>query len=79
MLLTDKILEYVKAHPGCRQREIAKYCHLWFLSNTFLNAMQRAYKDGLIDCEYFSDPANMEYYNKWYLTDAGRRALIFVE
>ena len=74
-----KILEYVRDCPYCRQRYIAKACHTWFLNEDFLNALQRLYKGGFIDCRYHHDPAQMEFYNEWYLTNKGECAIMNVE
>ena len=74
--MENKILNYIAEHPYCRQREIARACHIWLCSQLFLDSLYNLYKNKLIDCEYFSDPANIEYYNKWYLTEAGKCAII---
>lgn len=74
--MENKILNYIAEHPYCRQREIASGCHVWLCNQLFLDSLHNLYKNELIDCEFFSDPANVEYYNKWYLTEVGKRAII---
>ena len=77
--LEMKILRYLADHPYTRQRYIASFCHLWLCNEEFLTSLHNVYKAGLVDCEYHHDPAQMEFYNLWYLTDAGKCAIINTE
>lgn len=74
-----KILEYINEHPYCRQRYIASAYHIWLCDKNFLNALYRLHKDGFIDCESHNDSAQMEFFNLWYLTDKGKRAIMNIE
>ena len=65
--LTNTILECIAHNPGCRQRYIASYCHVWYLDSVFLKTLFALRDSGLIYSESYSDPAQMEYYNKWYI------------
>ena len=77
--LEIKILNFLSNHPYSRQRVIASRCHLWLCDEYFLDALHNVYKAGLIDCEYRHDFAQMEFYNLWFLTDAGKSAIIDIE
>ena len=65
--MKEQIFEIIKAHPGVRLREIAGYIHIWHLNKYFLKAMRELEMvDDKIYNVSFQDPANMEFYNKWY-------------
>ena len=66
-----KILETIGAMPGCRQREIASVIGVWQCNAIFMGCLRNLEELGVIDSESYSDPANMEYVYKWYLTDKG--------
>ena len=70
-----KILEYLSQHPYSRQRYIAGACRTWLCSEEFLTSLHNVYKSGLVVCEYHHDPAQMEFYNLWFLTDKGKEAV----
>lgn len=65
--MKDQILDYLRKHPGARKREIAGHLHIWLCSFDFLAAIDDLYEDGLIRYETYRDPAQMEYYDKWYV------------
>ena len=65
--MKEKIYNYIKANPGCRQREIASALHIWLCSKEFLNALHELQDEKKIGCSVFQDPAQMEYYYRWYL------------
>ena len=65
--MREKILEYLTNHPGARKREIASFLKVWQCSFEFLATIDDMCEDNLIRAESFSDPANMEYYDKWYV------------
>ena len=68
--MKEQIFEIIKAHPGVRLREIAGYIHIWHLNKYFLKAMRELEMvDGKIYNVSFQDPANMEFYNKWYIKE----------
>ena len=74
-----KILEAIAAMPGCRQRFIASVIGVWQCDGLFLNTLNALEEWGLIRRENYSDPANMEYFYKWYLTDKGKCAIMNTE
>ena len=67
--MKEAIYNYIKANPGCRQREIASELHIWLCSSEFLDALADMRDENLIRCEVYSDPAQMEYYYKWYIVE----------
>ena len=77
--MDKKILEYIRENPGCRQRYIASSIRVWQCDNVFLNTLHSLEKSGFIYRKSYSDPANMEYFYKWYLTDAGECAIMNTE
>lgn len=74
-----KILEAIAAMPGCRQRSIASAIRVWQCDATFLECLRDLRAEGLIYRINHSDPANMEFFYKWYLTNAGERAIMNTE
>ena len=74
-----KILETIAAMPGCRQRSIASAIGVWQCDGLFLNTLHALEGWGLIRRENYSDPANMEFFYKWYLTNKGECAIMNIE
>lgn len=66
--MKEEIMRIIAENPGVRKRHIAHLLGVWQCDHTFLRAMIDLEKEGLIFCRSFSDPANMEYYDKWYLS-----------
>lgn len=66
--MKEEIMRIIAENPGVRKRHIAYLLGIWQCDRTFLRAMIDLEKEGLIFCRSFSDPANMEYYDKWYLS-----------
>ena len=64
--MEEKILSYLRKHPGARKREIASHLHVWQCSFEFLATIDDLCEDGLIREEIYRDPAQMEFYSKWY-------------
>ena len=68
--MKEQIFEIIKAHPGVRLREIAGYIQIWHLNKYFLKTMNELEMvDNRIYNISFQDPANMEFYNKWYIKE----------
>ena len=67
--MKEKIYNYIKENPGCRQREIASELHVWLCSNEFLDALRSLEFDNRIYNVSYRDPANMEFYLKWYIVE----------
>lgn len=74
-----KILETIAAMPGCRQRSIASAIGVWQCDAVFLECLRDLRDAGLIYRINYSDPANMEFFYKWYLTNDGECAIINTE
>lgn len=75
--MENKILSCLNRWPGSRKREIASEIHC-FVDGTFLHLFSELEKNGLIQRITVNDPANMEFYDKWYLTEAGYSAIMNV-
>lgn len=67
--MREKILEYLRTNPGAHKRNIASFLKVWQCSFEFLATMDDLYEDGLIRSEIYRDPAQMEYYEKWYVVE----------
>lgn len=67
--LVESIITYIKKHPGCRKREIAGSLHIWQCDTRFLHAMGELERYGVIKSVIYRDPAQMEYYDKWYIVN----------
>ena len=65
--MKEKILEYLERHPGARKRYIASYLRVWQCSHDFLRAMADLEADRKIRRELYKDPAQMEFFDKWYV------------
>lgn len=74
-----KILEAIAAMPGCRQRSIASAIGVWQCDAIFLECLRNLRAAGLIYRIDHSDPANMEFFYKWYLTNKGECAIMNTE
>lgn len=70
--MDKEILKAIAAMPGCRQRSIASTIGVWQCDAIFMGCLHNLEDLGFIYRENYSDPANMEYYYKWYLTDKGK-------
>ena len=77
--MEEKILACLNRYPGSRKREIAGSLRIWLCDKLFLDTMNKLKNDGLIKYITINDPANMEFYDKWYLTEAGYCAIMNVD
>lgn len=75
--MEKKILTYLNRWPGARKRSIARGVRVF--SATLIPLMSQMEKDGLIQRVTIKDPANMEFYDKWYLTEAGYYAIMNID
>ena len=66
MTLKNEILRYIMNHPGCRKRTIAEDIGIWQCDTQFLAAMCELEQEKMITSELIRDPANMDYYYKFY-------------
>ena len=63
--MKEQIINILREHPGLRKREIASYLGIHhFKIMALLDEMER---DGLLVRMYFTDPANMEFYDEYYI------------
>jgi len=67
--IRKQILGYLRKHPGARKRYIANYLNIWQCDFLFLSTMDDLYEDGLIRYETVINPAQLEYYDKWFVVD----------
>ena len=74
--MKENILYCLDRWPGSRKREIASSLRVWQCDKIFLDTMSKLEKEGLIRRHPVNDPANMEFYDKWYLTDEGFHYLV---
>jgi len=65
--MKQKIIDYIKRHPGCRKREIAGAIGVWVVDDKFRYTMAQLEIAGAIKSVVYRDPAQMEFYDKWYL------------
>ena len=77
--MEEKILSYLNRWPGSRKRSIARGAKIFSVDGEFLRTMSKMENDGLIRRDTVNDPANMEFYDKWYLTEAGYYAIMNVD
>lgn len=77
--MEKKILAYLNRWPGARKREIAGFLRIWLCDKVFLDTMSELKNNGLIQYVTINDPANMEFYDKWFLTEAGYRVIMNVD
>lgn len=64
--MKEKILEYLGKYPGARKRDIASELHVWVASKELSKALYELLDEGHIGRKLYKDPANMEFYDKWY-------------
>lgn len=65
--MREKILEYLKRVPGARKWMIASEIGCWQCDADFLHLIHSMEKEGLIYAVVHNDPAQMEYYDEWYV------------
>ena len=65
--MKEQIINILRNHPGLRKREIAGYlCIHHFKIISLLDEMEQ---EGLLVRKYHHDPANMEFYDEYYLAN----------
>lgn len=69
MMMSERILAYLHDHPGARKREIAGHLRVWVCDDFFIRVMHHLERANLIRSEIYRDPAQMEYYDKWYAVE----------
>lgn len=63
--MKEQIIKIISEHPGLRKREIASYLGIHHFK--IISLLSEMEKDGLITHENYSDMANMEFYDKYYI------------
>ena len=63
--LKNAIIEAIAEHPGIRKREIPLYVK-GLNSRDAVLLVSELEDEGKVYSEMYSDPANMEWYDKWY-------------
>ena len=76
--MKEKILACLNRYPGSRKREIAMEMRCP-VDGMFLCSFAELEDIGLIQHVTVNNPANMEFYDKWYLTDVGYRAIMNID
>lgn len=70
--MKDKIIAYLMEHPDSRKRSIAYALGIWQCEVQFLAAMCEMEQAGVIKSTLHKDPANMEWYYTFRVTDFGK-------
>ena len=76
--MKEKILACLNRYPGAHKRFVASEIHSP-VNGIFLHSFRELEDIGFIQHITIHDPANMEFYDKWYLTDVGYRAIMNVD
>ena len=65
--MKEQIINILREHPGLRKREIAGY--LWIQHFKIISLLDEMEQEGLVVKKYHHDPANMEFYDEYYLAN----------
>ena len=65
--MKDQILAIIKDHPGIRLREIAKILRVW--NGDVVKPLWELKEEGLVRKECFNDPANLDWYDMWFVKE----------
>lgn len=65
--MEEKILQFINSNPGTRKRYIASSLGVWVGNQAFLSTMHKLERDGKICHLTHHDPAQMEFYDEWYI------------
>ena len=65
--MKEQIINILWEHPGLRKREIAGYLCIHHLK--IISLLDKMEQEGLVVKKYHHDPANMEFYDEYYLAD----------
>lgn len=58
------IVEFLEKYPGTRKHWLGQACGEWYIN--LLPLIRELEEEGKIYSEYYRDPANMEFYDKYY-------------
>ena len=70
--MKEQILNYLMEHPESRKRAIAYHLKVWQCDTMFLASMCELEQAGLIKSSLHKDPANMEWYYTFHVTEFGK-------
>ena len=70
--MKEQILSYLMEHPESRKRAITAHLKVWQCDTQFLAAMCEMEQAGLIKSTLHKDPANMEWYYTFHVTEFGK-------
>ena len=62
--IKEAIVEYIEKYPGTRKHYLGEACGEWYIN--LLPLVHELEEEGRIYSEYYRDPANMEFYDKYY-------------
>lgn len=65
--MEEKILQFINSNPGTRKRYIASSLGVGVSNSSFMRAMRNLTKEGKICYVAHHDPAQMEFYDEWYI------------
>ena len=63
--MKEQIINILQEHPGLRKREIAGYLHIHHFK--IISLLDEMEQEGSLVRKYHHDPANMEFYDKYYV------------
>ena len=67
--MKERVYEYLKENPGARKRDIANELHIWVCDKYLSNILYELLHEGRVFRRLHRDPANMEFYDKWYMVE----------
>ena len=65
--MKEKLLGIIREKPGLRKRTIFWLANCPIIEG--IKALDEMKREGLIRSVYHSDPANMEFYDEWYVKE----------
>lgn len=65
--MKEQIINILREHPGLRKREIAGYLNIYHFK--IISLLDEMEQEGLLIRKYHHDPANMEFYDEYYLAN----------
>lgn len=67
--MKERVYNYIKENPGVRKRDIASELHIWVCDKNLSNMLYELLLEGRVFRRLHRDPANMEFYDKWYIVE----------
>ena len=67
--MKEAIYNYIKENPGVRKRDIASELHIWVCDKDLSNMLYELLREGRVFRRLHRDPANMDFYDKWYIVE----------